>query len=226
MREWIPCFGTTKITGYSRNFVIHGQCDFIWKDVINWSEIFLKDFYKADSSLQCKSDFKVNKPTCKWMPPNEGMYKAKCDTTVDRINGKVGFGIVIQNNRGEVMASYAQSMIVNFSIKTAKLAFVWKNIIFSGDCGLTPCSFELDKACIVNWIKNGGHRDSVNGIILHDIDSLVNNLGEVDFCHTDRSANRVAKGLAIFALKSTDDTFWMEDFPCCVKKMLEADMPS
>ncbi|KAK2652828.1 hypothetical protein Ddye_012684 [Dipteronia dyeriana] len=126
--------------------------------------------------LQCKSDFKVNKLTYKWIPPNERMYKANCDIIVDIINGKVGFRIVIQNNKGEVMASCAQSMIANFSIKTAKLATVWKSIIFSGDCSLTPCSFKLDEACIVNWIKNGGHRNSVNGIILHDIDSLVKTL--------------------------------------------------
>ncbi|KAK2664451.1 hypothetical protein Ddye_003025 [Dipteronia dyeriana] len=162
------------------------------------------------------------------MPPNEGKYKANCDTIVDRINGKIGFGIVIwniRNNRGEVIASCVQTMVVNFSIKTAKLVTVWKNIIFSGDYGLTPCSFELDEACIVNWIKNDGHKDSVNRIILYDIDSMVNNLEEIDLCHTDRLANRVARGLAIFVLKSTDDTFLIEDFPCCFKKMLETDMP-
>ncbi|KAK3177767.1 hypothetical protein Dsin_033219 [Dipteronia sinensis] len=144
---------------------------------------------------------------------------------VDRINSKVDFGIVIRNNKGEVMVSCAQSMVVNFSVKTAKLFAVWKSIIFSGDCGLTPCSFEMDEACIVKWIKNGCHRDSANGIILNDIDLMVANLGEVAFCHTDRSANRVARGLAIFAHNSSDDTFWMEDFPCCVKEMLKADMP-
>ncbi|KAK3189665.1 hypothetical protein Dsin_029226 [Dipteronia sinensis] len=210
---------------FGRNSIKHSQLDFIWKDVINWSEVFLSDFHRATSSLQYMPSLNGNKLTCKWTPPSEGMYKVNCDTAVDRINSKVGFGIVIRNSKGEVMASCAQSMVANFSVKTAKLFAVWKSIIFSGDCGLTPCSFELDEACIVKWIKNGCHRDSANGIILNDIDLMVANLGEVAFCHTDKSANRVARGLAIFALKSSDDTFWMEYFPCCDNEMLQADMP-
>ncbi|KAK2641080.1 hypothetical protein Ddye_022843 [Dipteronia dyeriana] len=211
---------------FGRNYVIHGQCDLIWKDVINWNEDFLNDFYKADSSLQYKPNFKVNKPTCKWMSPNEGKYKANCDTTVDRINGKVGFGIVIRNNRGDVMAYCVQSMVANFSIKTAKLVDVWKSIIFSGDRDLTPCSFELDETCIVIWIKNGGHGDSVNEIILHDIDSLVNNLGEVDlFTLTDRTTGwlRVSPSLPLNVLMIL---FGWKTSLVVLKKTLEADMPN
>ncbi|KAK2663280.1 hypothetical protein Ddye_001854 [Dipteronia dyeriana] len=112
-----------------------------------WNCKRLRDI-RADSNRQCNPNFKVIKPTCKWMPPNERRYTASCDTTVDIIKGKVGFRIVIRNNRGEVMASCVQLMVANVSIKTTKMIDVWKSIIFSGECGLTPCSFELDEALL------------------------------------------------------------------------------
>ncbi|KAK1591118.1 hypothetical protein Q3G72_002651 [Acer saccharum] len=173
----------------------------------------------ADLYVQSESRYRVNKLIRKWEPPDEGMYKSKCDIVVDRIAGKIGFGTVIRDSKEEVMASCAQSMMANLSLKSAKLVAVWKSITFSKDCGLNPCAFELDEACAVKWIQKGGHRESVHGRILDDI-------GEVVFCHTDRGANKVARGLAKFALKSNDDTFWMEDFPSCVRILVEADMPT
>ncbi|KAK0583040.1 hypothetical protein LWI29_032768 [Acer saccharum] len=154
------------------------------------------------------------------------MYKANCDIVVDRIVGKIGLGTVIRNSKGEVMASCAQSITANLSLKSAKLVAVWKSITFSRDYGLNPCAFELDEACVVKWIEKGGHRESVHGRILDDIDSIVDDIGEVVFCHSDRGANKVARGLANFALKSNDGTFWMEDFPNCVRILVEADRPT
>ncbi|KAK0583053.1 hypothetical protein LWI29_032899 [Acer saccharum] len=154
------------------------------------------------------------------------MYKANCDIAIDKLNGKIGFGIVIRNFKGEVMASCSQRMLANFSLKSAKLTAVYKSINFSCDCGLSPCSFEVDDANIVRWIANGDPRESDNGSILEDIDSLVANLGGVSFCTSNRFANRVAKGLANFALKCEDDNFWMEEVPSCVSNMVMADLPS
>ncbi|KAK0583954.1 hypothetical protein LWI29_005542 [Acer saccharum] len=153
------------------------------------------------------------------------MYKANCGAAIDRLKGKIGFGIVIRNCKGEVMASCAQSVMANLSLKSAKQAMC-KSILFSCDCGLASCSFEMDEACIVKWIVNGDYKESENGLILDDIDSLVSDLGEVIFNHTDRRANRVAQGLATFALMSNEDTFWMEDFLICVRDKVLADMPN
>ncbi|KAK1560237.1 hypothetical protein Q3G72_023852 [Acer saccharum] len=178
--------------------------------------IVLSDYQKADLNVQSEPRCRVNKLIRKWEPPDEGMYKANCDIVVDRIVGKIGLGTVIRNSKGEVMASCAQSMTANLSLKSAKLVAVWKSITFSRDYGLNnPCAFELDEACVVKWIEKGGHRESVHGRILDDIDSIVDDIGEVVFCHIDRGANKVARGLANFALKSNDGTFWMEDFPIC-----------
>ncbi|KAK0579988.1 hypothetical protein LWI29_034604 [Acer saccharum] len=144
------------------------------------------------------------------------VVQANCDIAIDKVNGKIGFGIIIRNCKRELMASCSQQVLANFSLKSAKFTAVCKSIIFSCDCGLILCSFEVDDANIVRWIANGDLRESDNGSVLEDIDSLVAKLGGVSFCHTNRVANRVAKGLANFALKCDDNTFWMEEVSSCV----------
>ena len=153
-------------------------------------------------------------------------YKVNCAALVDSRRGKIGFGIVIRNCNGDVMASCAQMDMENLSLKSAKLAAIYRSIQFSSDCGLTPCSFETDDACVVNWILNGDHRDSEVGVILADIDSLSLSLGVLSFSYSDTSSNRVAQGLAAAAIDMMEDTYWMEDFPNCVKTRVEAYKPS
>ncbi|KAK2641090.1 hypothetical protein Ddye_022853 [Dipteronia dyeriana] len=187
-----------------------------WKNVLNWSKEFLSEFYKADLGIRGNSEVKENKMIRKWVPPKEGMYKANYDTAVDSLRGKIGFGVVIRNCKEELIASSAQSVMANLSLKSAKLTTMCKSILFSCDCGLALCSFEMDEARIIKWIANADHRELKNGLILNDINSFVSNLGEMNFNPTDRHNNRVAQGLATFPIKSNKDTFWMEDFPICV----------
>ncbi|KAK4851608.1 hypothetical protein QYF36_016741 [Acer negundo] len=84
----------------------------------------------------------------------------------------------------------------------------------------------MDEASIVKWIMNGDFKESEYGLILDDIDSLMSSLGEMNFNHIDRHANRVVHDLASLALKSYDDSFWMEDFLTSVGYMVLANMPS
>ncbi|KAK1562644.1 hypothetical protein Q3G72_015248 [Acer saccharum] len=122
------------------------------------------------------------------------MYKANCATSVDKIRGQIGFGVVIRNCNEDVMASCAHMEKANLRLKSAKLTAMYKSILYSSDCGLAPFSFETDEANVVKWI-------------LADIDSLSSSLGMVTFSHTDKFANRVAQGLSNFALEIVEDTY-------------------
>ncbi|KAI9196701.1 hypothetical protein LWI28_026244 [Acer negundo] len=45
---------------FGRNLVSLGQREFCWEDVISWSELFLSDYQKADSTSQTESRYRVN----------------------------------------------------------------------------------------------------------------------------------------------------------------------
>ncbi|KAK2635853.1 hypothetical protein Ddye_030645 [Dipteronia dyeriana] len=147
-----------------------------------------------------------------WVPPKEGQYKANCGVSMDRVERRIGFGIVIRDHNGNVMASCSLSMEASLCLRAANITAVLRSINFCMDCGLTPCSFELDETNIIKWIVNGNFRELDVGPILKDIDSLSSRCcWDMKFNHVDKKNNSVANGLTKLAIESSDDIYWMED---------------
>ncbi|KAK4852341.1 hypothetical protein QYF36_023125 [Acer negundo] len=105
--------------------------------------------------------------------------------------------------------------MANLNIKAAKFTAVLKSVQFSMDCGLAPCVFEMDDALVVKWINDGQVNLSETGVLLDDINSLASNLRNVNFLHTSKRANGVARSLAI----------WMEEYSTCISNLVMADKP-
>lgn len=143
----------------------------------------------------------------RWSLPRPGVYKINCDATIDGARRKVGFGIVIRDLAGCVMACSSQVLIASFSTQTAETMAIGKAILFSWDCGLFPCVLEYDAAMVVKWIVDGSHLDSAYGAILADIAGLRKDCGDLSVDFTPRKANQVAHVLAKHALKNFDDFF-------------------
>ncbi|KAK2652206.1 hypothetical protein Ddye_012062 [Dipteronia dyeriana] len=159
-----------------------------------------------------------------WIPPSQGQYKTNCSTIIDRRKGWIGFGIIIRNMNGEVMASSAHSIIANFSFKVAQLLAIKKSIQFGLDCGLALCLLEISEFMVVNWLLDGNHKNSDSGMILEEIVDMINTGNRVAVISIFRSANMPAYVLAGEALKILEDVFWMEECPCYLDDLLKADM--
>ncbi|KAK3189428.1 hypothetical protein Dsin_028989 [Dipteronia sinensis] len=134
--------------------------------------------------------------------------------------------MVIRDSAAEVLASCSQILDVNLSTKMAKLVAIHKCLQFCVDCGLVPCTFETDNASLVKWITEKDKWNSDGGTILYDISNLNSTLKRMTFCHVQKRHNKAAIELAKYAWGISEDVYWMEDFPGCIRKDIEADMPS
>ncbi|KAK3204692.1 hypothetical protein Dsin_018738 [Dipteronia sinensis] len=148
----------------------------------------------ANQMNRNKQNPSLNTGGDRWQPPEGGLYKVNCDALVDKDGGKTGFGVVIRDEEGNgnVLASCAQTLVANLSIKAAKLTAVLKS----------------------------QHNLSENSGLPEDIYSLVANLRNAKFVHTSCKANCVAQRLAAHALKSDEDAFWMEEAPTFVNDLV------
>ncbi|KAK1560832.1 hypothetical protein Q3G72_031343 [Acer saccharum] len=70
---------------FKRNRKVHDNSVIHEEDVVNWAVAFLNDFWRAN------------------------------EQTVDSVNGRVGFGIVIRDSAGSVLAASAQQMDFDYS---------------------------------------------------------------------------------------------------------------
>ena len=142
----------------------------------------------------------------RWLLPVDGVYKANCAALVDRVGGQTSIGVVIRDSNGDVLASYAQTLLANMNSKFANLTAMLKNVQFSADYGLAPCIFEIDEALVVKWITESHCNFSENGVLLDDVKFLSSNLRNVNFVHTSKKTNGVAQTLAKHALEISGDT--------------------
>ncbi|KAK0577423.1 hypothetical protein LWI29_032829 [Acer saccharum] len=98
-------------------------------------------------------------------------------------------------------------------------------VLWSGQGTLAYKYYESDAEIVVKWVMEGGHGDTVCGMILADIDALRMASDVLIVACTPRKANQVAHGLAKQALKNCGDFFWIEEFPLCVARAIQDDMP-
>ncbi|KAK0598210.1 hypothetical protein LWI29_032563 [Acer saccharum] len=160
------------------------------------------------------------------MPPEAGVFKINCDAVVETGACKTGIGVVIRDEAGFVLASCSQIISANFDLETAKTMAVYRGLIFSRDCGLTPCCLEIDSEKVVKRIVDGGCLDANSGAILASIASLMEGSRLSSITHIHKEANRVALELAKNALCIDEDLFWLEDVPWCISSLIEAEKPS
>ncbi|KAK0604382.1 hypothetical protein LWI29_015122 [Acer saccharum] len=169
-------------------------------DVISWSMNFLQEFRNSNTEPKREVVF-GNIMSCIWILLDKDAYKDNYDTMLDHVNGRLGVDMVIRNSDGLVLATCSMAFEGTFCVKTSKLIAIPRCLQFGNDYGLVLKTIEFDEATTVKWINEGYY---------------------LDF---DFGANKMANGLGENALRIDNNAYWMEDYPHCIKKEVEADMP-
>ncbi|KAK3185216.1 hypothetical protein Dsin_032502 [Dipteronia sinensis] len=139
---------------------------------------------------------------------------------------RVGIGIVIRDGSGHVMASCCQLLEAPFDSHVAAIMAIFRGMLFSKDCGLNPCVLESDNTVAVERVLNNNFLNASFGTILCEIADLRSQLTGMKIIATSSCVNRVAVRLAKLALETLMSTIWMEDYPVCLRDLIDADMPS
>ncbi|KAK3224166.1 hypothetical protein Dsin_011191 [Dipteronia sinensis] len=146
-----------------------------WNDALI-AQSFTKDDVEAIQSIP------IGSRSC-------GFFKVNCDAAIDVSEGRIGFGLVIRDSTGVVMASSSQVMAVYFNAQAAEAIAILRGIQFSKECGLYPCYIEYDAEVVVMWINESNHLDSMCGAILADIIFISTEMIDMSFNYVHRQAN-------------------------------------
>ncbi|KAK3222063.1 hypothetical protein Dsin_009088 [Dipteronia sinensis] len=205
-----------------RNALVYGGGNQHYEDVLSWSRNYdvACEITKKDSNQKGEA---IKRSDLRWKAHDTGYYKVKCSDMADLGGKRLGIGIVIRNCDGVVMASCALVIDATLDWTVAGIMVVYKGILFSLDCDLSPCEFESDKAAAVERILNGKFLGAKFGHILKDIEVLKTHNYGMKFRTTTKTANHTARRLARMGAEDTDDRFWMEEGPC-IRGLVEADM--
>ncbi|KAK3211791.1 hypothetical protein Dsin_016497 [Dipteronia sinensis] len=210
---------------FLRNSLVHKSSIPEYSDVVWWSRNFAAE-YQATRFVKDKGLMVSYKGPSRWQAPTIGFYKVNCCAISDLGRYRVGIGIVIRDGSGHVMASCCQFLEAAFDSHVAAIMAILRGILFSKDCGLNPCVVESDNTVAVERVLSNNFLNASFGTILCEIADQRSQLTGMKIITTYSCVNRAAARLAKLALETLTSTAWMEDYPVCLKDLIEADMPS
>ncbi|KAK2655104.1 hypothetical protein Ddye_008156 [Dipteronia dyeriana] len=144
--------------------------------------------------------------------PVTGIFKVNTDAAIDSKVGRVGFGIIIRDCEGFVLASIGQAMMANFPPQLSEALALMKGIQFAYDSRLWP-QCESDALAVVNLVCSNDPIFAEIGIVIQDIKSLLFNCNGNSISFVPRKANMAAHCLAKIGIGNGFDSFWLEEFP-------------
>ncbi|KAK2662526.1 hypothetical protein Ddye_001100 [Dipteronia dyeriana] len=191
------------------------------KDSLQWHYEH-KDFHNACVARDRLPAVAINRNLI-WIPPDPNIYKINCDATINVVGCLVGFGIIICNSEGLVMASSSQNITASFSPQAAEAEAIRRGMLMAIVAGLFPCLLESYAEVGVDWINSVIPLCSEIGVIIMDIQNLLKLDLYILINFVPRNANLIAHVLAKNGLSSVEDMFWLEEFPPCVSSLVSAE---
>ncbi|KAK3225473.1 hypothetical protein Dsin_005335 [Dipteronia sinensis] len=210
---------------FLRNSWVHKSSIPDYSDVVWWSRNFAAEC-RATRVVKDQGLMVSHKGPSRWLAPTLGSYKVNCCAISDLGRHRVGIGIVIRDSSGHVKASCCQFLEAVFDSHVAAIMAILRGILFSKYYGLDPGVVESDNTVAVERVLSNNLLNASFGTILCEIADQRSQLQGLKIITTFSCVNRAATRLAKLALETLTSSAWMEDYPVCLRDLIEADMPS
>ncbi|XP_042939453.1 uncharacterized protein LOC122312659 [Carya illinoinensis] len=156
-----------------------------------------------------------------WVKPTAGSVKVNWDAALDQKKGKAGFGIVIRDEKGEVLTACCDQRPHVQNPAIAECLALWKALELCRDLGFCRVWFEGDAQTIVKAVNEEMPDFPCYGSIVLDVKKLLEQQVGWKIQYIHRSSNGAAHSLAKEALKLDTEVIWMEETPACIAECIE-----
>ncbi|XP_050248584.1 uncharacterized protein LOC126695819 [Quercus robur] len=148
-----------------------------------------------------------------WQPPPPLVYKLNFDAVTFSDLNYSGFGVIIPNEKGEVMARMSVKGPFVDNSAEAKAVACRSVVEFSIEAGFSRLVIEGDNTLVMNAISCSAENNSLLGHIFEDIQNLICGLQYASISCIKRGSSMVAHSLAQHARNISDEMYWLEDSP-------------
>ena len=148
-----------------------------------------------------------------WRPPAGLLYKVNFDAAVFTNSNSSGFGVVIRNNLGEILAAMSAKGPAVGDSEEAEVLACRRALEFAVDAGFAELEIEGDNVTVMRSLASSSTSQFRLGNIYEDIRVLAAGCRCLSFLWVKRSANCAAHLLAKHASLIEEDVCWMEESP-------------
>ena len=203
-----------------RNALIHGK-QLQAPGILNRrAEDFMDEFRHAQSYLVTRPP---SSNPISWRPPSPNRFKLNFDAAKFKDEEASGFGAIIRNERGEVMAAFSGKGPPVACSEEAEILACRRAVEFALECGFREMVVEGDNQSVMTALERKTNLSSRVGHILPDMLCLLNGFGWSQILFAKRSVNTVAHLLARHAKNGSHDVIWIEESPPTVVQALYLD---
>ena len=151
--------------------------------------------------------------TERWTPPSEGWYKVNVDGAVFNELGSCGIGIVIRNERGEIMGAMSKRMDLPLGALEVEAKAFEEGLLLAGDLGLKHIVLEGDAQVVTDALMGCSSPPTSIQMIIEGIQRLNCNGLVWKVSNVCRTSNMAAHRMARNAKCVNDSVIWVEDIP-------------
>jgi hypothetical protein len=163
-----------------------------------------------------------------WTPPPENIYKINSDGSFDPHTKSGGWGFVVRDMNGEVLAAAAGNIRHASSALHAEAIVAYKSIIHASELGMSQIILETDAVVLATALKSTSiDRSSIGALILHIRDIMHSDYSFYNVSLCNRSCNKVADCLATHGAYVLDagSCIYMTEVPSYVMDIVSGDLP-
>ena len=119
----------------------------------------------------------------RWKPPNQGGVKTNFDGAIFEDINAASLGVVIQNDRGKILAAMAEKVPIPDSVLTLETLAARRAVQFVHEVGISSSIVEGDFETSINALRKGQLLNSSFGHIIIDILLPTNSLQSFSLSH-------------------------------------------
>nr|XP_023887308.1 uncharacterized protein LOC111999419 [Quercus suber] len=162
--------------------------------------------------------------TDRWTPPSEGWYKVNVDGAVFNELGSCGIGIVIRNNRGEIMGAMSKRMEIPLGALEVEAKAFEEGLLLAGDLGLKHFVLEGGAQGVTDALMGYSSPPTSIQMIIEGIQRQQGNVLQWKANHVRRTSNMAAHRMARNAKFVNDSVIWVEDIPPIIEFQVNKDV--
>lgn len=146
----------------------------------------------------------------KWQPPERSLDKLNTDATMNA-EEKVGLGMVIRNDVGDVLISAGRTICGIIPAIQAEAEAVLFGLKYAYEAGLRSLEVETDCLNFADLLQSRARMRTPTQVIVNDIFDIARSFDICCFRFASRKCNNVAHNLAKKGIHLDDTVVWLEN---------------
>jgi ribonuclease HI len=189
-------------------------------DIVNATANYAEDFKLANEKPIPKVYVNENGQDEKWTAPTHGWYKANWDFAFNNSAGRMGVGVIVRDEKGEVAVAWSKSCLGSLEPTTGEAFALFHAVTLCNDVMFPNVILEGDAKLVPDALNSNQSRGCRFGHLIEDTRHVLQLFSRWKCVFTKRVANEAAHRLAKRATLNIGDRIWRSQVLDCISDVV------